>query len=231
MKPMLELDRLSFSFDGEETALSGISLCIEEGEKVGLVGANGAGKSTLLWCALGLLRNKGNVCLFGGKRNAASMRRIGMVFQNPEDQLFMPSLLDDLALPLLNRGVLRKSAEGSAHESLARVGLDPMSHKPARHLSLGQRKRAAIAAALVSSPELLVLDEPTSELDGRSRRELATLLQSLDLTLLIASHDLTFLESIVSRVITLDKGKLAGNFAASEFFQNVAMQDSLDLIY
>lgn len=230
MKPTLELDKLSFSFDGNETALSEISLCIDEGEKVGLVGANGAGKSTLLWCALGLLHSKGNVRLFGQKRNVESMRRVGMVFQNPEDQLFMPSLLDDLTLPLLNRGASRKSAEVSAHESLARVGLDPLGHKPARQLSLGQRKRAAIAAALVTSPELLILDEPTSELDGRSRRELAVLLQSLDLTLLIASHDLAFLESIVSRVITLDKGKLAGNFSASEFFQNVTMQGSLDLI-
>jgi cobalt/nickel transport system ATP-binding protein len=227
---MLELDKLSFSFDGKETILSEISLHIEEGEKVGLVGANGAGKSTLLWCALGLLHAKGNVCLFGQKRTAESMRCVGVVFQNPEDQLFMPSLLDDLTLPLLNRGVPRESAEASAHESLKRVGLAAISHRQARQLSLGQRKRAAIAAALVSSPELLIMDEPTSELDGRSRRELAALLQSLNLTLLIASHDLAFLESFVSRVIALDQGKLVGDFAASDFFQDAALQGRLNLI-
>jgi cobalt/nickel transport system ATP-binding protein len=126
MKPVLELNNISFSFDGKKATLSDISLHLEEGEKVGLVGANGAGKSTLLWCALGLLRAHGEVRFFGQRRNAESLRRVAVVFQNPEDQLFMPSLLDDLTLPLLNRGVSRESAEVSAHEALARVGLDSL---------------------------------------------------------------------------------------------------------
>jgi cobalt/nickel transport system ATP-binding protein len=229
MKPFLEFDSVYFSFDGKETTLSEISLRIEEGERVALVGANGAGKSTLLWCALGLLHAQGSVRLFGQKRNAESMRRIGMVFQNPEDQLFMPSLLDDLMLPLLNQGVVRESAEALAHESLERVGLNSLSRKPARQLSLGQRKRAAIAAALVRSPKFLILDEPTSELDGHSRRELAAHLQTLNLTLLIASHDLTFLESVVSRIIALDQGKLVGVFAATDFFTDAVLQKRLNL--
>jgi cobalt/nickel transport system ATP-binding protein len=230
MKPVLELDQLSFSFHAQERVLSEVSLRIEEGEKVGLVGANGAGKSTLLWCMLGFLHEQGEVRFFGQKRNAKSMRRIGVVFQNPEDQLFMPSLLDDLTLPLLNRGIARESATATAQEALARVGLESSSGKPARELSLGQRKRAAIAAALAGSPELLILDEPTSELDGRSRRVLASLLQPLHLTMLIASHDLSFLESVVSRVIALDKGRLVGDFAVGEFFQNSILQEELGLI-
>lgn len=121
----------------------------------------------------------------------------------------MPSLLDDLMLPLLNRSVSRESAEVSAHEALVRVGLGSLGGEPARQLSLGQRKRAAIASALVGSPELLFLDEPTSELDGRSRRELVSLMQTLNLTLLIASHDLIFLKNVVTRIIALGKGRLA----------------------
>ncbi len=230
MKPVLELDGVSFSFDREGTILSEISLCIEEGEKVGLVGANGAGKSTLLWCALGLLRAQGDIRLFGQKRNPESMRHISMVFQNPEDQLFMPSLLEDLTLPLLNRGASRESAEASAYEALTRVGLEALGAKPARQLSLGQRKRAAIAASIADSPEMLILDEPTSELDGRSRRELALLLHSLNGTFLVASHDLEFLKGIVKRVIALNKGKLVGNFPADEFFQNIVLQEQLSLI-
>lgn len=231
MKTVLELDALSFSFDGRQNTLSGVSLRIDEGEKVGLVGANGAGKSTLLWCALGLLRSQGKVRFFGKEpRKAELSRRAGIVFQNPEDQLFMPSLIDDLTLPLLNRGVPRASAVAQARQALRRVGLETSGGRPARQLSLGQRKRAAIAAALAGSPELLILDEPTAELDGRSRRELAALLQTLDLTLLVASHDMAFLEGIVGRVIALDEGKLVGSFPASEFFRNTGLQGRLDLI-
>jgi cobalt/nickel transport system ATP-binding protein len=230
MTPALQLDRVSFSFDSGAPALSCISLRIAPGEKVALVGANGAGKSTLLWCALGLLHAQGDIRFFGEQQSAHSMRRVGMVFQNPEDQLFMPSILDDLTLPLLNRGSVREAATARAHEMLSRVGLDDLSSKPARELSLGQRKRAVIAAALTGSPELLVLDEPTSELDGRSRRVLAALLRSLDMTLFIASHDLSFLNGIVSRVLALDRGRLVGDFPAEDFFRNLSLQEQLGLI-
>lgn len=230
MNSILEASNLSFSFPGEAPVLSAISFSVAVAEKVALVGANGAGKSTLLWCVLGLLRGQGQVRLFGEKRTAASLRRIGVVFQNPEDHLFMPSLREDLTLPLLQRGLSREAAIGKAFRALSLVGLEKLDSKPARRLSLGQRKRAAIAAALVNEPDLLVLDEPTAELDGRSRRELVSLLRSLPTAMLIASHDLDFLNGLVDRVLALDDGMLAGSFSTPAFFSDSALQERLSLI-
>jgi cobalt/nickel transport system ATP-binding protein len=229
MSPVLELDNVSFSFDGKADVLSNISLNIEEGEKVGLVGGNGAGKSTLLWCALGFVHSRGTVRLFGQKRNSESLRSVGVVFQNPEDQLFMPSLIEDLALPLLNRGMPRKTAIEKAEAILDQAGLAELRNRPARQLSLGQRKRAAIAAALATTPKLLILDEPTAELDGRARRELASLLQTLPVTMLIASHDLEFLARTVTRVAAIESGKLREDLAVSTFMDDIALQEQLCL--
>lgn len=229
MSPVLELEGISFSFDGKIDVLTDISLCIDDGEKVGLVGGNGAGKSTLLWCALGLLHHRGVVRIFGEKRNPHCLHRVGIVFQNPEDQLFMPSLMDDLTLPLLNRGMARNEAITKAHEVLQQVELANLGNKPAHQLSLGQRKRAAIAAALVTSPDMLILDEPTAELDGRSRRELALLLQSLPTTMLVASHDLDFLAQTVHRVVALENGKVHKSVAVSAFIDDVVTQERLHL--
>jgi cobalt/nickel transport system ATP-binding protein len=230
MSPVLELENVSFSFDGKTDVLSDISLRIDQGEKVGLVGGNGAGKSTLLWCALGLLHHRGTVRLFGQKRNAESLCHTGVVFQNPEDQLFMPSISDDLMLPLLNRGMTRESARSVAQEVIRQVNLGSLSEMPARHLSLGQRKRAAIAAALVNSPESLVLDEPTAELDARSRREVGSLLASYPIALLIASHDLAFLQRLVDRVLVLDQGRMMADLTSTEFFNDISLQEELGLI-
>lgn len=229
MNPVLELESVSFSFDGRADILLDISLRIDQGEKAGLVGGNGAGKSTLLWCALGLLRHRGTVRLFGEARSAKQLRRVGMVFQNPEDQLFMPSLLEDLTMPLQNRGITRAAAIAKAEAVLSQVGLADLRDKPARQLSLGQRKRAAIAANLVRSPDLLILDEPTAELDGQARRELAALLRSLPATMLIASHDLDFLAQIVGRVAALDNGRLCNDLAAATFMSDIALQERLHL--
>jgi cobalt/nickel transport system ATP-binding protein len=229
MIPVLELENISYSFDRKTDVLSNISLRIAQGEKVGLVGGNGAGKTTLLWCALGLLHHRGTTRLFGQNRIAESLRRVGVVFQNPEDQLFMPSLLEDLMLPLLNRGIVREDAGAKADAALRQAGLAGLGDKSARQLSLGQRKRVAIAAALVCSPDLLILDEPTAELDGRSRRELAVLLQSLPATTLIASHDIEFLAQTVERVMALENGRLRKSLAISPFIDDIALQEQLHL--
>jgi ABC-type cobalt transport system, ATPase component len=229
MSTVLELEGVSFSFDEKTDALCDISLRIEQGEKVGLVGGNGAGKSTLVWCALGLLHHRGTVKVFGQKRNPESLRRVGMVFQNPEDQLFMPSLIEDLTLPLVNRGIARTVAIAKATAALDQLGLADLGGRSARQLSLGQRKRAAIAAALVTAPELLILDEPTAELDGRARRELVSPLQALPTTILIASHDLDFLAQTVERVIALERGRLRESIAISAFINDGALQTKLDL--
>lgn len=219
MSPVLEVRHLSCSFDGSPV-LNDISFDIGAGERVGLVGANGAGKTTLLWSVLGLLEATGEVKVQGMKRAAAGPFAIGAVFQNPEDQIFMPRLIDDLTLPLLNRGMARDEAAGRANRILEALGLSFAASRPASKLSMGERKRAAVAAALVSQPEIIVLDEPTAELDGRAVRHLVALLNSLSVTLLVASHHLDFLRQVASRVIVLAGGRIVADGPAAVLLED-----------
>lgn len=222
MTPPLVVEGLEFAYDSRP-ALKGISFSIQPGERVGLAGANGSGKSTLLWCVLGLLRGGGEVRLFGERSRRGALERVGVVFQNPEDQLFLPSILDDVALPLINRGEPRAAARERARAALAGVGLQGCELRPATALSLGQRKRAAIAAALITAPELLLLDEPTAELDGRSVRQLKELLGGLKAAMLIASHDLGFLREVATRAVVLGEGELIGDGPAGEVLNDSAL--------
>lgn len=210
MTPLLEIDRLSLSFNGRP-ALREISFSVQAGERVGILGGNGAGKSTLLWSALGLLPARGTVRLFGGRPGKRALARVGVVFQNPEDQLFMPTLLEDLSLSLMNRGLAADESRARALAALERAGLAVRAAEPASHLSLGQRKRAALALALSTSPDLLVLDEPTAELDGRSARQLEEALNGIACALIIASHHLDFLKRVVQRAIVLIDGGVAAD--------------------
>jgi cobalt/nickel transport system ATP-binding protein len=230
MKPILEVESLLFAFNSGRPVLQDISFSVEEGECVGIVGANGAGKSTLLWCLLGLLEARGAVRFFGEKLRKSALGRIGVVFQNPEDQLFMPRLLDDVSLPLLNRGREEASATERALEALERVSLRHAAERPAAQLSLGERKRAAIAAALAGDPELLLLDEPTAELDGRAVRQLSALLRELPMARLIASHDLAFLRGLTRRVLVLSEGRIIADAAAEKILSDQALLDRAGLI-
>lgn len=225
----LEVRELSFAYDGRRI-LDSISFCVAPGESVALLGANGAGKSTLLWCILGLLKASGTVRLFGAQPGRKTLARCGVVFQNPEDQLFMPCILDDVALGLLNRGVPRQTAREAALEALRQAGLEACAAEPAGRLSLGQRKRAAIALALAARPELLVLDEPTSELDGRSSRELAAALNRLRITKLIASHDLVFIGRTAARAIVLDSGSILADAPAATILRDQALLEKAGLV-
>ncbi len=200
----LDVTGLRFAYDSE-VVLDGLSFHVAANESVGLAGANGSGKSTLLWCLAGLLRASGQVRMFGAGRHPA---RIGMVFQNPEDQLFMPSVIEDLALPLRNAGATRIAAHEQAAVLLREFGLERYADRPAAHLSLGQRKRAAVALALIRKPELLLLDEPTAELDGRAVRQLSSALCGLGVAKLVASHDLRFLGEVTTRTIILAEGRI-----------------------
>lgn len=202
MTSALHADSLEFRY-GHRTVLKDISFELAPGESAGLAGPNGAGKSTLLWCLLGLLRPH------SGRVEIAVP--FGAVFQNPEDQLFMPSILEDAALPLENRGAAREEARRRALEALAAVGLEHAAHRPGHALSAGERKRAALACALALSPGLLLLDEPTSELDPRASRLLAAHLNRLGCAKLIASHDLAFLRRTTSRLLILDESRIAAD--------------------
>jgi cobalt/nickel transport system ATP-binding protein len=230
MSAVLEVDGLHFAFEPGEEVLRDITFSLAPGECLGVIGANGSGKSTLLWCLLGLHRAEGSVRLFGEPFSRRHRGRVGMVFQNPEDQLFMPRLIDDVALPLVNRGVPSEQAVRQARHALAAAGLAGREDRPASSLSLGQRKRAAIAAALATSPELLVLDEPTAELDGRSVRRLADVLASMKIARLIASHDLAFLERLCSRLLVLHQGTIAAGGPPRTILDDRALLERAELI-
>ena len=223
MSPAIEVDGLTFAF-GPRRVFSDVSFYISGGEAVGLAGANGAGKSTLLWCITGLLRPQaGSVRLSGRKPDREALANVGFVFQNPEDQLFMPALRDDLALPLLNRGVPFEAAQSRATAALRSIGLEQYASDPASHLSLGQRKRAAITLAMVREPKLLLLDEPTAELDGRSVRELTALLRQLPVAMLIASHHLDFLGAVTERLIVLGENGVLDDGPTARILADAAL--------
>jgi cobalt/nickel transport system ATP-binding protein len=227
--PILEVERLSCGYDDGRPVLREVTFTLGPGERVGIVGANGAGKSTLLWAILGLRRAKGTVRILG--QPARSVRnRLGVVFQNPEDMLFMPTLLQDVTLPLLNRGIDAAAAERKALDTLALMDLEAYANAPAGRLSLGLRKRAAIAAALAPEPELLVLDEPTAELDGRSVRRLSEYLCQLSIPYLITSHNLDFLRGVSSRLIVLIAGKLQGDAPTAAVLADTALLERAALI-
>ncbi len=229
MTPVLQVSNLGFRYEAR-TVLRGITFQLHAGESVGLVGANGSGKSTLLWCIAGLLHGSGEVRLFGAKPSKRTRRRIGMVFQNPEDQLFMPTLLQDLAFPLVNQGVKPENAQAAAHDWLQRFGLGRQMADPASHLSLGQRKRAAVALAMIRKPEFLILDEPTAELDGRAVRQLSRTLNDLTVAKLIASHHLDFLRATTSRLILLNDGEVRAEGATVSILKDSALLEESGLI-
>ena len=230
MTPVLQVENLCFAFDRRRPVLDGISFAVHAGECVGIVGANGAGKSTLLWRLLGLLKGGGTVRWFGQAPSRAAVSRIGVVFQNPEDQLFMPTVLEDVALGLINRGRAPAAARQAALAALAEAGLEGVATRPGAELSLGERKRAAIAAALATSPELLLLDEPTAELDRPAVRQLTALLARLPVARLIASHDLDFLGKLCSRLLVLSEGRLIAQGPAAEILADAGLLERAGLV-
>ena len=230
MKTMLEVRGLTFGYDSGQRCLHDINFSVGEGECVGIVGANGAGKSTLLWCLLGLLKAKGVVNVLGENLSKRNLGRIGVVFQNPEDQLFMPTLMQDVTLPLMNRGATADAAADTAQAALRSMGLENLGHRPASQLSLGERKRASIAAALAGSPEILLLDEPTAELDGRSVRQLTRVLADLPIARVITSHHLDFLRSLASRLLVLWQGKIIAEGPTQQILSDTGLLESAGLV-
>lgn len=230
--------------DGKE-ALRGVDLSIHAGETVALVGPNGAGKSTLLLHLNGLLpgKSKGAVghshAIGGGAgrggagrrpsvwidglevndRNGPEIRRrVGLVFQDPDDQLFCNTVIEDVAFGPLNLGMPAAEARKLAQECLARVDLSAEAARPPHHLSFGERKRVCLAGVLACRPSVLVLDEPTANLDPRGRRRFIGLVQSLGCTMLIATHDLEMVLEVCGRVILLDGGRVVADGPTREVF-------------
>jgi len=197
--------------DGTE-ALRGISLEIHQSEAFALIGPNGAGKSTLLLCLAGLLEISGQV-LIGGRamtpRSAHELRKgLALVFQDPDDQLFMPTLEEDVAFGPINLGLNREEIAARVRKALEQVHLWDKRQKAPHHLSYGEKRRAALATGLAMQPRILLLDEPTSNLDPATRRELMDYLKSLNLTRIIATHDLDLAVAVSDRCAVLSAGSL-----------------------
>ncbi len=214
-RPAVEIKGLHYAYPDGTVALRGVDLLVEEGEAVGIVGPNGAGKSTLLLHLNGILAGRGEVRIFGLPVEKANLReirrRVGLVFQDPDDQLFSPTVFDDVAFGPLNMGLSREEVAEAVSCALELVGLEGLEKRSAYHLSYGQKKRAAIATVLSMNPDLLVLDEPSSNLDPRARREFSELLQRTRITKILVTHDLPFVFENCERVVVMDGGRIVAD--------------------
>jgi cobalt/nickel transport system ATP-binding protein len=216
MHHSIEVDNLHFSYPDGHTALSDINLHIEPCEKVALVGPNGAGKSTLMLHLNGILETKtGQIAIAGlalKRENIGKIRsRVGLVFQSPDDQLFSPTVFDDVAFGPLYQGLSEAEVRQRVDEALAQVCMPEYAHRVSHHLSVGEKKRIAIASVLSMKPEVLVLDEPTAGLDPRARRSLIHLLDDLPITMLVSSHDLLMVRELFPRMVIMDEGKIVAD--------------------
>jgi len=212
---IIQIQQLSYSYPDGKEALRNVSLSVGAGEKIGIVGANGAGKSTLLLHLNGILHSDGSVKIVGmecTKQNLGKIRAlVGMVFQNPDDQLFSITVYDDVAFGPRYQGLEKEEIDRRVNNSLASVQMDEYADRNPYHLSGGEKKRIAIATVLSMEPQILVLDEPTAGLDPRARRELIELLRTLPQTLLIATHDLDLVNSIAERMIIMKDGLISAD--------------------
>jgi len=224
VKTTIEIRNLNFSYPDGTEALKGINLDICEGESVAIIGPNGAGKSTLLLHLNGLLNGSESIRVFGkiiSKENISFIRhKVGFVFQDPQDQLFMPTAYEDVAFGPRNLRLTKENIEELVNNALNEVGLLDKKNHLSYHLSLGEQRRLSIATVLSMSPDILVLDEPNSNLDPASRRHLINLLKSFKITKVIATHDLEMVLDLCSRVVLMDDGRIISEGKVKEVLSN-----------
>jgi cobalt/nickel transport system ATP-binding protein len=212
MNPVIEVRSLRFAYPDGTLALDGIDVTIDSGESVALFGPNGSGKTTFVLHLNGLLAGEGDVRICGepiGKRNLRRIRQqVGLVFQDADDQLFMPTVGEDVAFGPLNLGATPEEAQRAAAAALEQVGLAGMERRAPYHLSAGEKRRAALAGVLAMAPEILVLDEPTTALDPPGRLSLIGLLSPLRQTKLVVTHDTELARHVCGRALFFEKGKI-----------------------
>ncbi|MDR1159057.1 MAG: energy-coupling factor ABC transporter ATP-binding protein [Syntrophomonadaceae bacterium] len=230
---MLEVCGLSVSYPERANAVDGVCFALCKGEKVAIIGANGAGKTTLLLALAGILApSKGNISIEGvefNKRNFYDMRReIGLVFQNPDDQLFMPNIYEDAAFGPRNLGCSEEETRERVENVLGQLGILRLAQRSPLKLSGGEKRLAAIATVLTMRPSYMLFDEPTAFLDPRAKRVLVGILSELPQGKLIATHDLAFAEKICSRVLLLRDGKLAAE-GGIDVLRDTALLESAGL--
>ncbi len=227
MHHFIEVEHLSYSYSDGHQALHDVSLLIQPGEKAALVGPNGAGKSTLILHLNGILTGKGLVRVCGlevSEKNLGRVRAmVGLVFQSPDDQLFSPTVYDDVAFGPIYQGLAENEIKARVDSALAAVGMGDYSKRVSHHLSMGEKKRIAIATVLSMQPEVLVLDEPTAGLDPRSRRSLIHLLRDLPITMLVSTHDLLMVQELFPRIIVMDEGQIVADGHAQAILNDEAL--------
>ena len=222
---VIDFNDVHFSYPDGTSALQGVSFRITHGESVGLVGANGAGKSTLISHMNGYLMPSSGVITIGDRQLDKSSlnetrKSVGVVFQNPDDQLFMPTVFDDVAFGPLNLGLPKETVIKRVEDALTTVGCLNLKDKPPHHLSLGQKRAVTIASVIAMQPDILVMDEPASNLDPKSRRNLINLLKEFKHSKIVASHDLDLILDVCDRCIIIGGGKVRADGQAKELLLN-----------
>ena len=224
---MIEFQNVSFSYEENRQVLNGISFHIEKGEAVGLIGANGAGKSTVMKLLLGLLAGDGRILVDGAEVERESLgeirRKLGFVLQNSDNQMFMPTVYEDMMFAPLNYKLSREEAEARVDASLAQLHMEALKHRYNHKMSGGEKRMAAIATILAMAPEAILMDEPTSALDPYNRRMVIHTIRSLPQTKLITSHDLDMILDTCSRVILLSEGRIAADGPAEVILRDRAL--------
>lgn len=224
----LQVKDLAYAYPDGHQALFGVNLELLRGERVALLGPNGAGKTTLVMHLNGIIPTmQGSVSVGGEIVNAEDKRlltvirhKVGIVFQDPDDQLFMPTVGEDVAFGPYNAGLRDAELETAVKDALELVGMYEFIDRPPHHLSFGQRRRVAVATVLAMKPEILVMDEPSSNLDPASRRELADIVRSLDVTLLMVTHDLPFAYELCERAVILSGGVIVADDSTDSILKN-----------
>jgi cobalt/nickel transport system ATP-binding protein len=233
MSCAIEARGLRFRYPNGVAALAGVDLSVRHGERLAVLGPNGAGKTTLMLHLNGLLAGEGELSVtgidVGGGETRALRARVGLVFQDPDDQLFMPTVREDVAFGPLNRGCSRIEVEERIREALGAVRMTELADRAPHQLSLGQRRRVAIATVLAMRPSLLVLDEPSANLDPRTRRELMELLDEVDRTMLVVTHDLPLAASLCRRAVILSGGRIVADGPCREILADEELLAAHDL--
>ncbi|MBD0268139.1 MAG: ABC transporter ATP-binding protein [Cyanobacteria bacterium Co-bin8] len=221
-------EALSFSYPDSSRVVDNVSLHIAAGERVGIIGHNGCGKTTLFMLLCGVLApSGGNVWLFDERVQPGQFRpEVGLLFQDPDDQLFSASVADDIAFGPQNMGLEDAEVAARVQEVLALTGLERLANRPPHHLSGGEKQMVAIAGLLAMKPRILLYDEPTASLDLRTRRRLIHFLQQAPETLLISSHDLEFVLEVCDRVLLIDDGRVIADGNAREVMGNQALMEA-----
>ena len=227
---MIEFQNVSFSYDGEGPVVENLSFTIQDGESVGLIGANGAGKSTIMKLLLGLLSGQGQILVDGllvNKQNLPAIRqKIGFVLQDSDNQMFMPTVYEDMIFGPRNYGLSKEETERRVDAVLNRLGLTGLKHRYNHKISGGEKRMAAIATILTMEPETILMDEPSTALDPVNRRTVINTINTLPQTKLIASHDLDMILDTCQRVILLSRGKIVADGPADHILRDQALLEA-----